>query len=153
MAEYDYEYEELAIHDGFEDQMAKTNKTEVGSVENLNAWKAMAIRHDQELKEIELSEKMRDMEERRAIEREKLELERNKAEAESIDRALQAKAESKKNRWMIGLSLASFGVVFTEMIFGWMRDKPDSEMIRNSAEERDRSKVFNIGKDFIKSIR
>ena len=153
MAEYEYEYEESAIHDGFEDQMAKTNKTEVGSVENLNAWKAMAIRHDQELKEIELSEKMRDMKERRALEREKLEFERKKAGAESMDRALMAKAESKKNRWMIGLSLASFGVVLTEMIFGWMRDKPDSEMIRNNAEERDRSKVFNIGKDFIKSIR
>lgn len=152
MAEYEYDYEEAAIHEGFEDQMAKTNKTEVGSMENLNAWKAMSIRHDQELKEIELSAKMRDMEERRAFEREKLAFEREKAEQESIDRALQAKADSKKNKWMIGLSLASFGVVFTEMIFGWMRDKPDSEMIRNNAEERDRGKVFNIGKDFMKNI-
>ena len=145
MAEYEYDYEEAAIHEGFEDQIAKTNKTEVGSIENLNAWKAMAIRHDQELKEIELGHKLQDMEERRAMEREKLDLEREKAEAESIDRAAQAKAESKRFKMQFGLSLTAFvgSVIFAW--FGWETDKPDSERIRNGARERDRNKLFEFG--------
>lgn len=145
MAEYEYEYEEAAIHDGFEDQMAKTNKTEVGTTENLNAWKAMAIRHGQELQEIELGAKLEDMAERRAIERERLEIEREKAEAEAIAREKQAKAESKRFGIQCGLSgLALFGSIVFAFI-GWETDKPDSERIRNGSREKDRNKIFEFG--------
>lgn len=152
MAEYEYEYEEAAIHDGFEDQMAKTNKTEVGTTENLNAWKAMAIRHGQELQEIELGAKLEDMAERRAIERERLEIEREKAEAErekaeaeAIAREKQAKAESKRFGIQCGLSgLALLGSIVFAFI-GWETDKPDSERIRNGSREKDRNKIFEFG--------
>lgn len=145
MAEYEYEYEEAAIHDGFEDQMAKTNKTEVGTTENLNAWKAMAIRHGQELQEIELGAKLEDMAERRAIERERLEIEREKAEAEVIAREKQAKAESKRFGIQCGLSgLALLGSIIFAFI-GWETDKPDSERIRNGSREKDRNKIFEFG--------
>lgn len=145
MAEYEYDYEEAAIHDGFEDQMAKTNKTEVGSTENLNAWKAMAIRHDQELKEIELSAKLEDMAERRAIEREKLEIEREKAESEAIAREKQAKAESRRFKMQFGLSGLAFAGSIIFALIGWDIDKPDSERIRNGSREKDRNKIFEFG--------
>lgn len=145
MAEYEYEYEEAAIHDGFEDQMAKTNKTEVGTTENLNAWKAMAIRHGQELQEIELGAKLEDMAERRAIERERLEIEREKAEAEAIAREKQDKAESKRFGIQCSLSgLALLGSIVFAFI-GWETDKPDSERIRNGSREKDRNKIFEFG--------
>ena len=125
--------------------MSKTNKTEVGTTENLNAWKAMAIRHGQELQEIELGAKLEDMAERRAIERERLEIEREKAEAEVIAREKQAKAESKRFGIQCGLSgLALLGSIVFAFI-GWETDKPDSERIRNGSREKDRNKIFEFG--------
>ena len=144
MAE-EYIYDERAIHDGYEDQLAKTNRIEVGTDEHVKAWKAMATRHELELKEIELDAKLDDMKERRAIEREKMIIEREKAEAESNDRAAQAKAESKRFRLQFGLSaLALAGSVIFAWL-GWETDKPDSERIRNGARERDRNKIFEFG--------
>lgn len=152
MAEYEYDYEEAAIHEGFEDQLAKTNKVEVGSEEQVRAWKAMATRQELELKEIELGAKLEDMAERRAIERERLEFEREKAEAEAIDRAAQAKADSKRFKMQFGLSgLALLGSVIFAW-FGWETDKPDSERIRNGARERDRNKIAEFGEKLSNKI-
>lgn len=143
--EYEYEYNEPAIHEGFEDLREGTNRLNPGTEDRLRAEKSLATRHEQELKDIELSEKIRDMSERREIEREKLEFEREKAQLEAIDRAAQAKAESKRFKWQCGLSgLALIGTIIFTWV-GWETDKPDSERIRNGARERDRNKLFEFG--------
>ena len=140
------------IHDGFEEDLKEINKMVKGSDEWLRAWKGLEIRYGLDLKEYDYAFKFEDMAERRAFEKErldfekeKLEFEKAKAEQEAEYREQEAKAEVKKQRWQNGLAALGLGgsVIFAAL--GFLRDKPDSDMIRNNGQERDRDRIFNFG--------
>lgn len=141
MAEmYNEAYEgELFITEGLDDEVERYNLLEDGTEKKLNAAKALQIRHGLGIEEFKAGQQAEDMAERRQLERERLELERAKMEAEADDRAMQARAEAKREKFRNGVAIGGFIFTGALQIIGFVLDHGHAfqDTIRNRNAENE----------------
>ena len=145
MADESYENVLSQIHEGFENDLEKTNKLAMGSDEKLKAMKTMETRYKMELQEYELTAKLTDMAKRRELEEERLRIEKEKAIQEMADRRAAEKAEARRARIQAALSGGAILTSIAFAVIGYLTDRPESEMIRNHDRDKDRDRLFNLG--------